>query len=306
MLRVSNLSVGFSRYGHSNQKPQAICSVDLDVSMGEIMAVVGESGSGKSLLALAILGLLPTNARMGGEIAFQGQTLDQKNINILRGREIALIPQSVAYLNPFKTVRSQVLRAACLSGLQRSEATLASDAALARYGLDPAAQRRYPHQISGGMARRALTATATTGNASLIVADEPTTGLDHATAGESLRHLRELADSDKAVLLITHDIVAALSVADRVAVFLGGMVLEVALASDFNNGSRLRHPYTQALWQALPCNAFMNAPARSHTGSSTGHGCVYAGDCHLSDHVCRNTLPEWKDVAGGRVRCHHA
>ena len=306
MLRVSNLSVDFSRYGRSTQVPEAICSVDLDVRAGEILGVVGESGSGKSLLAHAILGLLPANARMGGEITFKGQTLDKKNIQILRGRDIALIPQSVAYLNPFKTVRSQVLRAACLSGLPHSEAALASDAALSRYGLDSTAQRLYPHQLSGGMARRALTATATTGNASLLVADEPTTGLDHSTAGETLRHLRQLADSGKAVLLITHDILAALKVADRVAVFLGGMVLEIALASDFNTGACLRHPYTQALWQALPRNAFMNAPARSHTGSSTSHGCVYAGDCPLSDHVCRNTLPEWKDVAGGRVRCHHA
>jgi peptide/nickel transport system ATP-binding protein len=304
MLNVSDLSVEFTRYGQGTLS--AIRSLDLDVGAGQVMAVVGESGSGKSLLAHAILGLLPANSRMGGTIAFKGRTLDQTNLRHLRGREIALIPQSVAYLNPLRRVGAQVLRAAALSGLGPDQAAAARDAAFARYGLDRSALRLYPHEVSGGMARRVLTATATTGNASLVVADEPTTGLDRDTARESLLHLRELADSGKAVVLISHDILAALAVADRVAVFLGGMVVEVAAAADFSDASRLRHPYTRALWQALPHNAFTAAPARSFTGSASDHGCVYAQDCPLADAACCAETPAWQDKAGGRVRCRHA
>jgi peptide/nickel transport system ATP-binding protein len=304
MLNVSDLSVDFTRYGQGSLS--AIRSLDLDVGAGQVMAVVGESGSGKSLLAHAILGLLPANSRMGGTITFKGRALDQTNLRHLRGREIALIPQSVAYLNPLRRVGAQVLRAAALSGLGPDEAAAARDTAFARYGLERSVQRLYPHEVSGGMARRVLTATATTGNASLVVADEPTTGLDRDTARESLLHLRELADSGKAVLLISHDILAALTVADRVAVFLGGMVVEVAAAADFSDTSRLRHPYTRALWQALPHNAFTAAPARSCTGSASDHGCVYAQDCHLADAACSVEVPGWQEKAGGLVRCLHA
>lgn len=306
MLEVSDLSVDFSRHGQSAAAPAAIRSLDLHVRKGEIMAVIGESGSGKSLLAHAILGLLPPNARTGGQIVFNGSVLNQKNVLPLRGREIALIPQSVAFLNPLKRVGRQVLRAATLGGLGPDRAAQARDRAFARYGLDREVQRLCPHQVSGGMARRVLTATATIGNAGLVVADEPTTGLDQATARESLRHLRELADSGTTVLLITHDILAALEVADRVAVFLGGMVVEIARRADFADTACLRHPYTRALWQALPRNEFMDAPVRSNTGASTGQGCVYAADCPLADGPCGETVPGWQDKTGGRVRCHHA
>jgi peptide/nickel transport system ATP-binding protein len=156
------------------------------------------------------------------------------------------------------------------------------------------------------MARRVLTGTATTGNASLVVADEPTTGLDQTMALESLRHLRELADSGTAVLLITHDIEASLSVADQVAVFLCGMVVEIAEAADFTDIFSLRHPYTRALWQALPQNEFMDAPARSYRTATSNQGCVYCGDCPFSDALCCGEIPAWREMNGGRVRCHHA
>jgi len=306
MLCVSNLSVDFARYGQATGAPAAIRSLDLNVEAGRILAVVGESGSGKSLLAHAILGLLPSNSRVGGSITFKGRVLDQKNVQILRGREIALIPQSVSYLNPLRRVGAQVLRAATLSGLGPEQAAKVRDAAFDRYGLGLKTQSLYPHQISGGMSRRVLTATATTGNASLVVADEPTTGLDQASALESLRHLRELADSGTAVLLITHDIEASLNVADQVAVFLGGMVVEIAEAADFADICRLRHPYTRALWQALPHNDFMDAPTRSYKTAASAQGCVYAGDCIMADALCGETIPAWRKMNGGRVRCHHA
>lgn len=313
MLTISDLSIHFRRRNRDTgpRHLQAIRHLDLDVRAGEIMAVVGESGSGKSLLAHALLGILPSNAQVEGRMIFKNSALTPERQQHIRGKNIALIPQSVTYLNPFRRVGRQVERAAALAGLRPDQAASARDQAFARYALGPDAAARYPHQISGGMARRVLTATATTGDAELLVADEPTTGLDQNAIRESLAHLRQLADSGKAVLLITHDITAALSIADRVAVFLHGTTVEIANAADFENAT-LRHPYTRALWRALPQNDFLEAPdlappahdlARS---LDTQNGCVHRYRCSQATELCARTRPEPRDLRGGKVRCHHA
>ena len=125
------------------------------------------------------------------------------------------------------------------------------------------------------MARRILTATATVGGADLILADEPTNGLDRDRANETLTHLRQLADTGKGVLLITHDIESAISVSDRVTVFYGGVTVEDAQASDFNDTKDLRHPYSRALWNALPGRGFtplpLNGTALKNGGMSKSH-----------------------------------
>lgn len=312
MLHISNLSVGFRRSDdvRGNRHLEAIRSLHLRLAAGEIMAVIGESGSGKSLLAQALLGILPENATTDGDISFRGHTLQREDLHRLRGRDIALIPQSVAYLNPLRPVGRQVERAAFLAGLREHEARQARETAFVRYGLAPRVSRQYPHQISGGMARRVLTATATSGQAELIVADEPTTGLDQITIRESLGHLRELADNGKAVLLITHDIAAALEVADRVMVLLHGTTVEIASADDFLY-DRLRHPYTRTLWRALPQNDFMDIDDRvPAVCAATGHvpqtGCVHAPRCSLATQPCTESRPKLRELHNGLVRCHHA
>src|SRR5262245_16465515 len=162
---------------------------------------------------------------------------------------------------PMMRVGPQVRRAAQLSGRSRQEAAAVADRAFARYGLDMAVQQRFPFQLSGGMARRVLVATAAAGQAELIVADEPTPGLDPERVVETLGHLRKLADMGKGVVLITHDIEAALEVADLVVVFYAGTTVEIAKAGDFQaGGEALRHPYTQTLWRALPRNMFAPTP----------------------------------------------
>lgn len=307
MLLVQNLSVTFTMYdvGLNQKQLNVITDLDLEIKSGEIVAVVGSSGSGKSLLAHAILGILPHNAQVSGKIWFRGEVLTPCLQAQLRGKQIALIPQSVSYLDPLMGVGSQVRRAGQLSGLSRSKAQQVVDQVFDRYGLATSVKRLYPFQLSGGMARRVLVATAAVGCAELLIADEPTPGLHPDVVAETLNHLRELANDGKAVILITHDLEAALQVADKVAVFYAGTTLEVANTVDFTTGN-LRHPYTQALWRSLPQNEFIPVPGSQPHPEALPVGCLFSDRCDLATDACREARPQFRLVRGAPVRCIHA
>jgi len=309
MLSVHNLSVTFTLYdvGLTQRQFTVISDLDLDVQAGEVMAVVGASGSGKSLLAHAVLGILPHNATVSGEIQFKQAPLTPTRQAALRGKEIALIPQSVSYLDPLLRVGPQVRRAAQLSGQSTPKAALAQTNAFTRYGLAPLVAKLFPFQVSGGMARRVLVSTAAVGRADLLIADEPTPGLHPEVIKETLKHLRELANEGRAIILITHDIEAALQVADKVAVFYAGTTVEVAQASDFTQElSRLRHPYTQALWRALPQNEFIPLAGVQPPPDALPPGCFFAPRCPQVTADCQVARPALRAVRGGLVRCIHA
>lgn len=307
MLSVKNLSIEFSRYGKGWQRRtlHPVRDMSLNIDSGEIVAVVGSSGSGKSLLAHAILGLLPSNAHATGEIEFKGEPVTMRSVKQLRGKQIALIPQSVAYLNPLAKVGRQVYRASRLSGHCCRDAACNTDQAFDRYRLSNGVKSMYPFQVSGGMARRVLTATATAGDADLLIADEPTTGLDPVVARQSLTHLRELADTGKSIMLITHDIDAAVGIADRVAVIYAGTTVELTPAAAFNGKGTLLHPYAQALWSALPQQNFQfvggNQPMEDHMVE----GCIYGDRCPRRTEACL-CPQELRPVKDGQVRCCHA
>jgi peptide/nickel transport system ATP-binding protein len=308
VLEVNNLSIGFVRYGKglSRDALLPIRGLDMQVGRNEVVAVVGESGAGKSLLAHAVLGLLPRNASVRGQIRFNGELLSEARKKKLRGKKIALVPQSVGYLNPLRPIGSQARRAAILSGHPKSEAWQSVNRAFARYRLGPEVNRMYAHQLSGGMARRVLTAMATAGRAELIIADEPTTGLDGQTVRESLNHLRRLADHGKGVMLITHDIAAALTIADKVAVFHSGTTVEVAPSSAFNGSARLHHPYSRLLWRCMPQNGFIELGDNDVPPPTSGTGCRYQPICPQPKPLCQEKMPEIRQVENVLVRCHYA
>ena len=227
-MEIRHLAVSFTQYDKGLQKRrlETIQDLSLQVRPGEVAAIVGASGSGKSLLAHAILGILPYNSHMEGEILYDGEPLTRERQEKLRGREIALIPQGVTCLDPLMKVGPQLWK-----GKKDPETRRQFREALARYGLGPETEDLYPFELSGGMARRVLIASAAAERPRLIVADEPTPGLDTGTARRILGHFRELADEGAAVLLITHDLELALEVADRVSVF-GAPLYPGALAGD--------------------------------------------------------------------------
>ncbi len=300
LLEVRDLSVSFSMYDRGLQKRdlEVLHKLSLSVYPGEILAVVGSSGSGKSILAHAVMGILPGNAGVEGEIFYQGEKLDGKRQAALRGKEIAFIPQSVEYLDPLMRVEKQVIG---IRGTKQGQ-----KAAFARYHLGKEVEAMYPFQLSGGMARRVLISTAVMEKARLIVADEPTPGLNVEMAMETLQNFRELADEGCGVLLITHDIDLAFNVADRIAVFYAGTTVEIAPVADFLAGKEaLRHPYSRAFIDALPQNDFKPIEGFQPYAGDLPEGCLFAKRCPLCSSGCGQEIAMQK-IREGEVRCIHA
>ena len=300
ILDVQDLSVSFQRYhkGLEQRSLGVIRDLRVSVKTGEIVAVAGASGSGKSLLAHSILGILPNNARVTGTLRYCGAELTPAIQKKIRGQALSLVPQSVSYLDPLMRVGKQV------QGLQGTEEK--QKALFRRYGLPETAARLFPFQLSGGMARRILVSAAVIGDARLIIADEPTPGMSVAMAQTAMGHFRELADQGAGVLLITHDIDLAFEYADRIAVFYGGTTLEITPAADFKQGPAfLRHPYSKALWQAIPQNGFIPTPGTQPYAGESACGCLYAPRCAGRTGECASPIP-MRELRGGEVRCVHA
>ncbi|MDY4736509.1 ABC transporter ATP-binding protein [Terrisporobacter sp.] len=305
ILSVRNLEISFSQYtkGLRRIDSKAINNLDIDLYKGEILAVVGSSGSGKSLLAHSILGILPSNANLKGDIYYKDEILDEKRKEKLRGKEIVFIPQSVNYLDPLMEVGKQVK----ISIKDKKKSNTILERVFRKYNLDKKVEKYYPFQLSGGMARKVLLSSALVSNAEVIIADEPTPGLDEKSLNEALKDFRDLADNGCAVLIITHDISAALKIADRVAIFYGGTTLEVAKAEDFkNNGENLRHPYTKALFNALPNTKFTPIKGSQPLASELPVGCLFYDRCEKRTPDCENIKPEMRELRDGKVRCLYA
>lgn len=302
LLEIHDLSVSFRMYDHGLEQTdlKVISDLHLTVYPGEIVAIAGSSGSGKSLLASAILGILPGNATVYGHISYKGQQLSAERQRQLRGTKIALVPQSVAYLDPLLKVGQQA------DGHKKPYPTEKRRSLFKRFGLPDKTEQLYPYQLSGGMARRVLVSTALITDSELIIADEPTPGMSLNQALEALKMFREMANEGKAVILITHDIDLAFEFADRVAVFYAGTTVETAPASDFKKGpDALRHPYSKALWRALPQNGFHSIEGFQPYAGNLPRGCLFAPRCPYKTSKCEEGIPPVTEVRGGEVRCYH-
>ena len=251
ILEVKNLNIGFNMYDKLlNQKlHQMVFDLNVTIKKGEILAIAGSSGSGKSLMAHAILGILPKNTVVSAEIKFKNEIVDENRLSQLRGKEITFVPQSIAYLDPLMTIEDQLMR----KDINKQDFFKVMDT----LGFTKADLGKYPFQLSGGMARRVLIANTILSKADLIIADEPTPGLSLDLAIEVLNHFRNMANDGKGILLISHDIDLVCNVADRMAIFYGGHILETLNTKDFLKGEKyIRHPLTKAFWRALPQNDF--------------------------------------------------
>ena len=300
VLQVDNLSIAFSMYnrGLSKRDLEVIHELSIDVKKGEIVAVVGSSGSGKSLLAHAIMGILPENAKIKGSIKYYNDELNEKYLRKVRGKDIAFIPQSVDFLDPLMKVGKQVIG---INGNKERQKEV-----FKKYNLDDKVAEMYPFQLSGGMARRVLIATAVMNEAKLIIADEPTPGLNLELAMETLNNFRDIADNGCGVLLITHDVDLALNVADRIAVFYSGTIVEIAQVEDFIKGKdALRHPYSKAFIDALPQNKFKELPGYQPYAGNLPKGCLFRDRCSLKTDECCMEI-KMRKVRDGEVRCINA
>ena len=259
LLQIDDLSIGFSMYDDRSVRSTrsmhyVIEHLSLSIHEGEVLALVGASGSGKSLLADASLGLFAPNALVTGRIWFDGEACDARTLAQLRGRKMAFVPQSIEALDPLQRVGKQIEGMA--RGMSKRAARERRRALFARYRLDETAARKYPFELSGGMARRVLLIGALMNSPRVIVADEPTPGLDMELAVRAMDDFRAFASEGGGVLLITHDIELALRVADRIAVFKDGTVVEETATANFASPDLLRHPFSRELWHALPEHDF--------------------------------------------------
>lgn len=305
LLDVEHVSISFIQYtkGLNQRNLQVITDLTLDVSEGEILAVLGSSGSGKSLLAHAILGILPENASLNGKIKYKGKELSQKDKEEIRGKDIALIPQSVNFLNPLMKISSQAI-GNTKSDEEKKAKKIKQRKIFEHYNLGPEVDEMYPFQLSGGMARRVLISTALLSNPKLVVADEPTPGLDENTVKETLNHFKHMKEAGVGVLLITHDIHAALEIADRIGIFYSGYVIEIADKKDFSgDGENLLHPYTKSLYKALPANGFNLTKGHQPLHGEILKGCPYYDRCEIRMDICGEKRPELIDFGNKKVRC---
>ncbi|QCD60855.1 ABC transporter ATP-binding protein [Streptomyces hawaiiensis] len=310
VLSVRGLSVRFLM--PAGRRVAAVTDARFDVAPGECLALIGESGCGKSVLASALLGLLPGNAQTAGSALLGGLdllTADERTLaRTVRGRLIGLVPQSpAAHLTPVRTVRSQLEETVAALTATRGRAALrtAAEAAAERAAFPADHLDRHPHQLSGGLAQRAATALALVGDAPLLLADEPTTGLDRDLVDRTVDELRRHVDDPgeggrgRALLMITHDLAAAERIADRVAVMYAGRIVELADAAAFFGSPGPRHPYSRGLLQALPERAFTPIPGMPPELGALPAGCAFAARCDRATGTCAAPPPT------GTVACHH-
>lgn len=247
LLKIEHMSVCLGRQ-KKTEESLVISDLNLSVQQGEIVAIIGASGSGKSLLAHSMMGILPAHAKLEGNFFWKGQPFGQKKIEELRGKEIALVPQSVNYLDPLMKVGKQVR-----NGKKDRETIKKQKELFQNYHLEEKVENLYPFECSGGMIRRILLCIAWMIQPQLIIADEPTPGLDDALTKKVMRDFREFAEEGNGLLWITHEIELALETADRIVVFYDGKTIEDVSAIDFKEGN-ITHPYAKALWQSISGN----------------------------------------------------
>jgi oligopeptide/dipeptide ABC transporter ATP-binding protein len=316
-LAVEDLAVAYRRAG---AEVVALRGVSLELRAARVHALVGESGSGKSTLGLALLGLLPENARVvSGSIRLGGRELargGEAQWRAVRGREVAIqFQDALASLDPLVEVGEQVAEGPlCADGLEREEARRRALAILSEVGLpDPErTYRRYPHELSGGMRQRALLACALSRSPKVLIADEPTSALDAPLAARILELLRQRAlERGLALLWITHDLALAAAAADEISVLYAGAVVERAPAREL--AARPRHPYTAALFAAslareVECAPLATIPGQPPRPGALPSGCAFRDRCALARADCALAAPALVEVAPGHlVACpHHA
>lgn len=309
ILEIDRLTV---RYPVPGGTIAVVDGVNLRIDAGETFGLIGETGAGKSLTAWAAIDLVPPPGRVTeGEVRWRGRRLTglaEAEVRKVRGDEIAIITQNPqAALNPMKSIGDQIVAAVVAHrAMSRRSAWDAAIAQLRAVGLpNPERQMRsYPHQLSGGMAQRALIALALVNQPRLLIADEPTTGLDMTIQAEILDlMIRLVRDTGAAIWLITHDLGVIANYTERASVMFGGQIVEAASTKTlFENPS---HPYTQLLLEVLRSDA-PQAQAATPTAHPThsGAGCRFAHRCPWVETPCLADQPSLSTIASDhRVRC---
>src|ERR1700678_3906508 len=289
----------------------AVDGVSLTVHPGECLGIVGESGSGKSMTALSIMRLLPQGGHItGGTITLDGTeltALSEDQLPAIRGNEIGMVFQDpMTSLNPTMKIGDQIAESVRIHrGTSKQDAMARAVEVLGLVGMPRPAERvsNYPHQLSGGMRQRVMIAMALACEPKLLIADEPTTALDVTIQKQILELIDGLRERlGMAVILVTHDLGVIAGHTDRVAVMYAGQIVETT--DTITLFTRPRHPYTEALFDALPDAAgaqltrLYNIPGMPPDLTAPPRGCRFAARCRYVQDTCRATDPELTTDAG--------
>ncbi len=317
MLSVKNLSVQFPT---DDGMVAALNGMDLQLHRGETVGLVGESGSGKSVTSQAIMGLFKeTKAKISGEITFEGTdllALSEDRMRGFRGKKIGMIFQDpLSAMHPFYTVGSQIAEAYRVHNkVSRKAAKQVAIDMLARVGIPDPKKRvdNYPHEFSGGMRQRAMIAMALVCEPELLIADEPTTALDVTVQAQILDLISELqAETNSAVIFVTHDLGVVAQLCQRVVVMYGGQCVEQASVREIFTAPS--HPYTRGLMASMPHLSGEDDRLTPIPGSPPAlldlpSGCIFADRCEFAalvpDSRCQNERPQLLLAGEHAARCH--
>ena len=303
MEPVLNYTCGTIQAQLERTKKILVQDVSIRLGSGESLALVGETGSGKTILAQSVMGVLPGNVRrVGGELSICGKEISGgKQLRAMLGKEIVYIPQNgYEFLNPSRTVRKHLYDSLARIGVSAAKRDTFACEKLEQAGFpEPKSViDKYPFQLSGGMAQRVTIALAACSRARLLIADEPTNGLDEAGRTQFFALLDSIFP-DAAKLIITHDISVAAR-CDRILVLCGGRMLETGASSTVLRAPR--HPYTKALLAAQVANGMQPSPVLREGVS----GCPFYARCPEADAACLNSAMLKRADGNTEWWCCHA
>lgn len=310
ILEIKNLNVAFHINGNDYQ---ALHDINLSLEEGKMLAIVGESGCGKTVTAMSVLRLLAPNAKiLSGEIIYKGKnilTIPEKNMQSIRGKEIALIPQDpMTALNPLFTVGSQITEIIEIhQNIKGADAEKRAVEVLEQVKIPNAKERlkAYPHEFSGGMRQRVIIAMAIACKSKIIICDEPTTALDVTVQAQIMELLNEIKQQyNTSFIFISHDFGLVYETADSAAVMYNGHVVEYSESYEiFKNP---KHPYTKALIKALP--DFNSKKLEAIEGQPPSvkdiyAGCSFAPRCSYRTDICSEAFPPFFKTENTTTAC---
>ncbi|MFN2360084.1 MAG: oligopeptide/dipeptide ABC transporter ATP-binding protein [Marinobacter sp.] len=310
MLEVNNLQVAFDT---PDGAIEAVRGLSYQLDAGQTLGIVGESGAGKSQSVFALMGLLPGNARVSGEVVFEGEsllTLSEKRMNRIRAARIGMIFQDpMTSLNPFMKVSDQLTEVLVEhKGISRKQALQEALQMLDAVRIPEARSRihRYPHEFSGGMRQRVMIAMSLLCRPRLLIADEPTTALDVTVQAQVMGLLRELQQElDLAIILITHDLGVVAGSCDQTLVMYGGRMMEFSNTRDLFREPT--HPYTRGLLGAIPrideqIEELVTIPGNPPNLMDLPPGCPFCDRCPVAEPRCYHELDPPEHFDNQRIR----
>ncbi|KUK68354.1 MAG: Oligopeptide ABC transporter, ATP-binding protein [Methanocalculus sp. 52_23] len=305
ILQINDLYVHFPL---PDTTVRAVDGVDLAIRENETLAIIGESGCGKSVIGLAVLGLLPHTCTIAGEIHYQGSDIlgmPEHQLESVRGKKIAWVPQNPSCaLNPSMKIGDQIGEPCCChTDWEHTKIRQRVLKLLEFIRILPSEERvdTYPHTFSGGMLQRALVAMGLSITPDILIADEPTKGLDNLNKKAITSLFRMIRGEGITLILITHDLLFARCLADRIGVMYSGRFLEISDTRTFF--SKPHHPYSEGLIKSLPENGLHPIPGKTDKENGCDSGCRFRLRCSHATDRCLAEPPLISNGNGSLVRC---